>query len=366
MARELHPFSGGSETASTARLALQGATDERLCRVVPELRGEHARRILSAVHRERSIDAVPGIPSAARDALRERTHLPSLRCVASLSSRVDPFRKYAFQVPGGARVEAVRIPLEDPARFSVCVSSQVGCALACEFCATGRLGLERNLEAWEIVEQVREVRRGIPARARVHGLVFQGMGEPLANVDQVLAAIDVCTAPYALAIDARNITVCTAGLPAGIRKLARSAPRVRLGISIGSADPAVRAQLMPISAAHELVEVVDAAVEHALATGLSPMWAVTLLGGVNDSDAQARGLAALARQFRDRTGRSPRVSVIAYNPIDHSGADPFSRADDARVAAFRDILAAAGFRSSRRYSGGADIAAACGQLVAAG
>ncbi len=172
-------------------------------------------------------------------------------------------------------------------RFSACVSSQAGCALACAFCATGRLGLSRNLEVWEIVEQVRLLRATLGPGERIHGVVFQGMGEPLANVDRVIAAIRVMNDPCALAIDSRAITVCTSGLPSGIRQLAREVPKVRLGLSIGSARPAVRRRLMPIDAAHSLEDVLAAAEEHARATGLAPMWAVTPLAGVNDTDDDA-------------------------------------------------------------------------------
>src|SRR5262249_15522223 len=155
------------------------------------------------------------------------------------------------------------------------VSSQVGCALACAFCATGRLGLRRNLETWEIVEQVRVVRRGLVAAGmgRGHGVVFQGMGEPMANLDRVLEAVAVMSDPSGLAIDSRAMPVCTSGLPSGIRRLAAEAPKVRLGISIASARRDVRRRLMPIEKSHGLDDVLEAAAEHARITGLSPMWA---------------------------------------------------------------------------------------------
>lgn len=345
------------------KLALQGLTDQALCAHVPGLEPGHARKLLADVHRDRPMCARTGVPKRAIELVTAAGEQPALQLVDEQHSKVDPFRKYVFATPAGDRIETVRIPLAQADRFSVCVSSQVGCALACGFCATGRMGLRRNLAAWEIVEQVRQVRRRIPPGSRVNGVVFQGMGEAMANLDQVLAAIDVMCAPYTLAIDARCITVSTAGLPAGIRRLAREAPRVRLAISIGSAIASVRERIMPITRAHALAEVIDAAVDHAAETGLAPMWAVTLLRGVNDGDEHARALVALADDYRARTGRSPRVSVIAYNAIDHSGDDPFQRSEPERVAAFRDVLSAAGLRSSRRYSGGWDIGAACGQLV---
>jgi len=353
------------DLATTERVALQALTDERLCALMPGLDGGHARKLLSAVHRDRDLGACPGVPRRVLEAIEARGHVPRLTLTDERASKVDPFLKYAFAAPDGARMEAVRIPLMRSGRFSVCVSSQVGCALACEFCATGRLGLSRNLAAWEIVEQVREVRRRVPGYARVTGVVFQGMGEPLANIDNVLAAIEVMCAPYAMAIDARSIIVCTAGLPAGIRRLAVAAPRVRLALSIGSALPAVRERLMPIARTHSLDEVLEAGTEHIAATGLSPLWAVTLLRGVNDGDEHAHALAQRANKFRASTGRTPRISIIAYNSIEHSGPDPFEPSEPARVAAFRAVLADAGLRSSRRYSGGPDVAAACGQLVAA-
>ena len=293
--------------------------------------------------------------------------------VAEQASRVDPFVKYVLETEDAQRIETVRIPLERAGRFSVCVSSQVGCALACAFCATGRLGLRRNLETWEIVEQVRIVRRGIlgghhpagglPAGSRVHGVVFQGMGEPMANLDRVLEAIAILCDPSALAIDARAMTVCTAGLPSGIRRLAREAPRVRLGLSIGSARTEVRRRLMPIDKAHPLAEVLDAAAEHATVTGLAPMWAVTPLAGVNDAGEDARALSAMVRAFAERTGVRPRLSVIPYNAIGEG--DPFTRASEEAYDAFRAALAEGGVHAHRRYSGGGDVGGACGQLAGA-
>jgi 23S rRNA (adenine2503-C2)-methyltransferase len=186
------------------------------------------------------------------------------------------------------------------------------------------------------------------------------MGEPLANVERVVEAIRVMCDPCALAIDARAITVCTSGLPAGIRRLARELPKVRLGLSIASARPDVRRRLMPIDAAHPLDDVLDAAEEHARVTGLAPMWAVTPLAGVNDTEDDARALAERARAFEARAGVRPRLSVVPYNAIDEAGADPFARGDVARFVA---DLAAHGVRAHLRYSGGSDVAAACGQLA---
>jgi 23S rRNA (adenine2503-C2)-methyltransferase len=226
------------------------------------------------------------------------------------------------------------------------------------------MGLSRNLEAWEIVEQVRIVRRRLPRSGRVHGVVFQGMGEPMANLDRVIDAIGVLQDPSALAIDARAMTVCTSGLPSGIRRLAREAPKVRLGISIGTARAGQgRRSLMPIDAAHSLDEVMDAVAEHARRTGLAPMWAVTLLAGVNDGDDDAHALADRFARFVQDAGVRPRLSIIPFNAIE---GDPFVRACDDAERRFCDVLRARGVFAHKRYSGGADVDAACGQLAAKG
>lgn len=346
-------------------LALQAFTPEPLAEALGITAAE-ARKVVAAVHRGERFEPetrLPGVRRSAMAVARSRGHVPTLEVRAVRPSAIDPFVKLALATGDGHVVEAVRIPLERAGRFSACVSSQAGCALACAFCATGRLGLARNLEVWEIVEQVRLLRATLGPGERVHGVVFQGMGEPLANVDRVIAAIRVMNDPCALAIDSRAITVCTSGLPSGIRQLAREVPKVRLGVSIGSARPAVRRRLMPIDAAHSLEDVLAAVEEHAKVTGLAPMWAVTPLADVNDTADDAAALAALVRRFEERTGVRPRLSVVPYNAIDIAGRDPFERGD---VARFVDRLVACGVRPHLRYSGGGDVAAACGQLAGLG
>ncbi|HEY0481336.1 MAG TPA: radical SAM protein [Kofleriaceae bacterium] len=343
-------------------LALQAVTPADLVREVPGVSLSEARKLIAAVHRGEPVAPGSAVRRSAASAVAAAGHVPVLAMEAETASAIDPFVKYLLAAPDGARFEAVRIPLEHPGRVTVCVSSQVGCALACAFCATGRLGLGRNLAAWEIIEQVRVVRARLAHGRRIHGVVFQGMGEPLANLDAVIQAIRVFSEPCALGIDARAITVCTAGLPGGIRRLAAEAPRVRLAISISSAIAAHRKAVMPIALRHDLEDVLAAAADHARATGLSPMWAVTLLDGVNDGGADADALAARAIGFHAATGVRPRISLLDYNPI--GGDDRFGRSP--RMAAFRDVLSAAGLASHRRYSGGSDVAAACGQLASTG
>jgi 23S rRNA (adenine2503-C2)-methyltransferase len=342
-------------------LALQAITPEALALEL-EVKLPEARKIVAAVHRGEWSDAMrlDGVSRKAHEAARARGHVPSLEVRSRVASAIDPFMKLVLAAPDGQVVEAVRIPLERGGRFSACVSSQAGCALACAFCATGRLGLARNLDVWEIVEQVRMLRSTLTAGARIHGVVFQGMGEPLANADRVIEAIRVVTNPCTLAIDARAITVCTSGLPSGILRLARELPKVRLALSIASARREVRRSLMPIDETYPLDEVIDAVEHHSRATGLAPMWALTPLAGINDTDDDARALSELVRGFEVRSGVRPRVSIVPYNSIDEAGRDPFSRGD---VGRFVERLVDHGLRPHVRYSGGSDIAAACGQLA---
>lgn len=343
-------------------LALQAVTPERLATAVPAITLAEARKLIAQVHRGEPIAPTSAIRRVAAEAVRAVGSVPALDVIAETPSQLDPFVKYLLAAPDGARFEAVRIPLEHPDRVTVCVSSQVGCALACAFCATGRMGLSRNLETWEIVEQVRRIRADlaeIPG-ARVHGVLFQGMGEALANADRVIQAIRVLGDPSALAIDLRNVTVCTAGLPSGIRRLYREVPAVRLGVSIGAVRGDERKRLMPIDRAHPLAEVLEAAGEHAKATRMAPMFAYTLLEGDNDEPADAEALAGLVRGFEERHGVRPRLSLIPYNRI---GDDRFRRSAADRLEAFRAELRARGVGSILRYSGGGDVGAACGQLA---
>ncbi|HMI85056.1 MAG TPA: radical SAM protein [Polyangiaceae bacterium] len=365
----LAPASGpprSTDVSVDARPALQALLPEQLVAVAAGIELCDARKLIALVHRGEALPqrSPAEVRRSSLDRVRATTRVPELRLVARTPSTVDGFVKYALSGPDGAVFEAVKIPLEHPGRVTVCVSSQVGCALGCVFCATGRLGLLRNLESWEIIEQVRIVRRDLPREVRVHGVVFQGMGEPLANWASVRQAARVMSESSALAVDARNITISTAGMPAGIRALAEALPNVRLALSIGSARSSLRRELIPLEARYPLESVLSAVGEHARATTLVPLFAYTLLAGTNDTPEDATALAEMVKSFAGSYGKRPRLSLIPYNSIGEG--DPFMRADDARHAEFREMLVAAGVIPTRRYSGGADVAAACGQLAAAG
>lgn len=347
--------------------ALQAFTAEELVQAVEGMRIEEARRLVSAVTRGSRLEApVEQVRRTTLAAVRERFHVPTLRVKAVEASEVDAFAKLALLTEDERVVEAVRIPLEDPSRASACVSSQVGCALACAFCATGRMGFFRNLETWEIVEQVRLLRgtEGLGAPRRIHGVVFQGMGEPLLNLDRVIAAVRVMSEPSGLAIDQRAMTVCTSGIPEGIVRLAKELPRVRVGLSIGSARAEKRTSLMPIERVHTLAAAIEALAHHARETGLKPLVAYTPLEGVNDLPEDADALAELLARFAVLAGTTARLSVIPYNREDDR--DPFFRQGSESRVRFLEALRSRGLHPHERYSGSGDIAAACGQLAARG
>lgn len=330
-----------------------------------------ARKVCGSVHQRGEDELGTRVPKMARradvDAIASTFRVGRLQVVERVASQVDPFVKYILKCEDDSIIETVRIPLEKTGRFGVCVSSQVGCALGCTFCATGRMGLKRNLEVWEIIEQIRVIRRDLPPNSRVHSVVFQGMGEPLSNVDRVIRAVQVMRDPCGCAINERNITVCTSGLPSGIRKLTEANLKVRLGLSLGSAQHETRKRLMPIESVHPLSEVVDAAAEYVKKTGYSPMFAITPLRGQNTTDADADAVAELSKRFVEVTGSAPRLSLIPYNSIGVDArtgeSDPYERATEEEAEHFRLRLRQIGVPVVRRYSGGGDVGAACGQLA---
>jgi 23S rRNA (adenine2503-C2)-methyltransferase len=246
----------------------------------------------------------------------------------------------------------VRIPLERP-RWSVCVSSQVGCALACAFCETGRLGFTRNLEAWEMVEQVLTIRREGPERP-VTGVVFQGQGEPFQNYDNVIRAAELLRHPCGARVRGDRITISTAGVLPMIERYTDEGHPYRLILSLTSALQEKRARLVPIGQRYGVADLVAAMRRHAERRGGPIHLAWVLMAGVNTEPEEARALARLLE------GAPVRVSVIDVN--DPTGR--FRRADDSERSTFLSALAAHRLPFVRRYSGGPDIHAACGMLAA--
>jgi 23S rRNA (adenine2503-C2)-methyltransferase len=297
------------------------------------------------------LTGVRGLPKATLRELLARGSRDRLAVVDRRRSQVDPFVKYLFRAGDGQVFEAVRIPLERP-RFCVCVSSQVGCALACEFCETGRVGFTRNLEPWEIVEQVLTVRRESPERP-VTGVVFQGQGEPFQNYENVLRAAAILRDPCGARIRGDRITISTVGLVPQIERYTDEGHPYKLILSLTSAFSEKRAALMPITTRYDVPELAAAMRRHAARRGGPIHLAWVLMAGVNTGPDEARELGRLF------AGVPVRVSVIDVN--DPTGR--FLRASDDERSRFLSALAENGLGFVRRYSGGPDIHAACGMLA---
>jgi 23S rRNA (adenine2503-C2)-methyltransferase len=333
---------------------LRGHTPETLAAAFPGLSLPVARRVVHRlVGEDRDpLDGVPGLSNVRKRELQERGRLTRLEVVDRRRSDVDPFVKYLFRAADGRVFEAVRIPLEKP-RFSVCVSSQVGCALGCAFCETGRLGFQRNLEPWEMVEQVLTIRRESKERPTT-GVVFQGQGEPLQNYDAVVQAARVLRDPCGARIGADRITISTVGLLPQIERYIEERQPYRLILSLTSAFSEKRERLVPVTARYGVEALAGAVRRLAAARGGPVQLAWVLISGYNSGPEEARELGRLFRGVRVR------LSLIDVN--DPEGR--FARAGDAERARFLGALAENGIGFVRRYSGGPDIDAACGLLAA--
>lgn len=338
----------------SARVHLRGHTPASLLEAWPDLDAGVARRLLSRVIFEDrdEVDGVRGLSKRQAQRVAEEARFDRLEIADRRRSQVDPFVKYLFR-SGGATFEAVRIPLEKP-RYSVCVSSQVGCALGCAFCETGRLGFSRNLEAWEIVEQVLAVRREATDRP-VTGVVFQGQGEPFQNYENVLRAAAILRDPSGLRIRGDRITISTVGLLPQIERFTEEGHPYRLILSLSSAFGEKRARLMPIGGTYDVPDLAAAMIRHARRRRAHVHLAWVLMSGINTQPEEARELGRLF------AGVPVRLSVIDYNST--PDAPEFRRADDAERSRFLGALAETGIGFVRRYSGGPDIDAACGLLA---
>jgi 23S rRNA (adenine2503-C2)-methyltransferase len=306
-----------------------------------------ARQLFSWLHRGASFAEMSDLPQALRTRLAELATVGSLE-IAETRTASDGAAKFALRTADTHLVESVLIPHTD--HVTVCVSSQIGCAFGCSFCATGQQGLTRNLTAGEIVEQVVRVQRARPER-RVRNVVFMGMGEPLANYPAVVKAIRLLNDPHGLQIGARHIAVSTCGLPEQIRRLAREHLQIGLSISLHAPTDDVRNKLVPINRTHPLSQVMTAARVYAEVTGRKIAFAYVVIPGLNDTVLQARQLARLIR------GIPAMVNLIPQNPTPGVG-EP----DRAPAQAFANLLKQHGVEVAVRRSRGAEVLGACGQL----
>ncbi|WP_248885261.1 23S rRNA (adenine(2503)-C(2))-methyltransferase RlmN [Acidithiobacillus acidisediminis] len=262
----------------------------------------------------------------------------------------DGTRKWLLALPDGNAIETVFIPEED--RGTLCISSQVGCSLACSFCATGAQGLSRNLETHEIIAQIRVARRALGLEA-ISNVVFMGMGEPLLNLKQVLPAIRLLLDDFAYGLSARRVTVSTAGVVPGLAQLGRESP-VNLAISLHATRDEIRDELVPINRHYPLAELLAACRAYPLPPRRRITFEYVMLEGINDQDQHARELVRLL------AGMPALVNLIPFNPFPQAR---YRRSGNARIDAFRDIILRAGLMTVTRKTRGDDIAAACGQLA---
>ena len=314
-------------------------------------RGEPAFRVRQvwdwAARGAHSYDEMTNLPLGLRESLAAAVPFSSLRVVREARAS-DGTEKALFETADGRPVEAVLMRYRD-GRRSLCLSSQSGCPLTCTFCATGQMKFGRNLSESEILDQALHFRRA----ERVNHAVFMGMGEPLMNLDAVLAA---CERLPDVGIAASNTAISTVGWIPGIDRMAHEGPPVRLALSLHAADEALRSELMPVNERYPLADVLDACRRWHAARRREVFVEYLMLGGVNDRFEQAVGLAAALEPRR-----AFKVNLIPYNPTDA----PYEASSRDAIQAFRDVLEAAGIRTTVRLTRGREIEAACGQLAAA-
>ncbi len=310
------------------------------------------KQILGWVYERRaeSFEDMSDLPKSLRELLGQHFRLWTAT-IAAHQKAEDGTEKLLVQLSDGGRVECVL--LRDGIRRSICVSSQVGCAMGCVFCASGLDGVDRSLTRGEILEQMLRLQRLLPAEERLSHIVMMGMGEPLANLENVLAALEVAKSPNGLGISPRRITISTVGLPASIDKLAAHATPFHLAISLHAPNNSLRDRLVPVNKRIGIDDIMQAAERYFRATGRRLTFEYVLLSGINDSAECAEQLAALLQ------GKTSMLNVIPYNPVEGL---PYETPSAIARSQFRKILTDAGINVQFRERKGDRIQAACGQL----
>ncbi len=325
---------------------------------LPALEGEppyRARQVFEWLHRSRAraVDAMTNVPAAVRERLEEAGRIPTLTTVREVTG-ADGSMKTVSRLDDGAVIESVL--MREKEKRTLCVSTQVGCAVGCTFCATGAIGLARHLSAGEILRQVYDAEERLESDepgARLTNVVLMGMGEPLHNYEPTQRALAILASPEGRGLSPRRITLSTSGYPERIERLAREGPPVRLAVSLTAATDELRTRLIPLNRRYPIASLLEAGAHYEERTGSRVTYEYVLLAGVNDSRVEARRLARLLR------GR--RVNLIPFNP--HPLASFRPPADD-DVDLFHRTLKEGGVLSTVRRSKGREIQAACGQLAA--
>lgn len=307
-----------------------------------------------------SIEEMRTLPADLRAALNGAFRFDTVAETEMREGDVGLTEKALHRLADGALIESVL--MHYPARpgsrerHTLCISSQAGCAVGCPFCATGELGFGRDLEVAEIVDQVRFASRRLVAKGqRLTNIVFMGMGEPLLNLDRVLAAIEALNDRRRFGLGARHMTVSTSGVVPGIRRLTALGPQFTLAVSLHAARDPLRDVLVPLNRRWPVAEVVDAARDHARTTGRRISYEVTMIGGVNDTEEDANAMVDLLR------GDHAHVNLIPMNPVAHT---PWSASPMPVIERFAATLRVAGIETTIRRNRGQEVGAACGQLAA--
>jgi 23S rRNA (adenine2503-C2)-methyltransferase len=344
---------------------ISGLTPDELAAWVAA-RGEpsyRARQIADAVWKDGGVtdpSAIRTLPPSLRDGLVDDFSFDTMADTEIRLADGGQTEKALHRLEDGALIESVLMhyPARGTSRerHTLCISSQAGCAVGCPFCATGELGAGRDLEVAEIVDQARHAQRRLMARdSRLTNVVFMGMGEPLLNLDRVLAAVEALNDARRFGLGARHITVSTSGVVPGIRRLTALGPQFTLAVSLHAARDALRDVLVPLNRRWPVAEVVEAARDHARATGRRITYEATMIGGVNDTDLDAGSMADLLR------GDHAHVNLIPMNPVAHT---PWQASPMPVIERFAATLRDAGISTTIRRNRGQEVGAACGQLAA--
>ncbi|MFN0116795.1 MAG: 23S rRNA (adenine(2503)-C(2))-methyltransferase RlmN [Elusimicrobiota bacterium] len=303
--------------------------------------------------RERSIEEMSNLPAGLRKKLGDEYEIQSLFLDNVIASQLDGTSRYFFKTRDNQIVSCVYLPFEK--RRSLCISSQVGCAWGCVFCASGKVKFQRNLSAGEIVDQIMLVEK--VSNEKIDSVLFMGMGEPLANFNSLVSALQIIRSDIALGYGARHVTVSTCGLVPQIEMLAAQAPKVNLAISLHAAFDELRKELLPKSSSWSIKELMNAAKTFSMKTNSRVTFEYIVLDGINDSEQDAKRLANLVRGPAQQGDYW--VNLIAYNPVPGL---PYKKPDPEKLEKFRDILTKRHVPVRLRKPQGVDIGAGCGQL----
>ncbi|MFH1007377.1 MAG: 23S rRNA (adenine(2503)-C(2))-methyltransferase RlmN [Candidatus Latescibacterota bacterium] len=337
------------------RTDLKGMTPDELALFITSLGKEKYRtkQLLSWIY-ARGVSDFEKMSDLSREFREQLSRIARVSAVEEVGRRIseDGTTKFLFQLEDGLKIESVLIR-EDPRR-TVCLSSQVGCALGCAFCATGKMGFTRNLTSAEIVDQLIAVRR---SEESITNVVLMGMGEPLLNYDNVLKAVRLMNLEMGISIGMRKITLSTSGIVPAIERLAREGLQMGLAISLNARDENTRTRLMPINRRYPLAELLSAVRKYGRTTRRRVTFEYILISGVNDNAEDAEALVGLLRDIPCK------INLIPLNPVAGNGLE---RPAPERIERFRSFLLSHHFTVPLRESKGRNIAAACGQLRAEG